>query len=94
MNIHKINGELLHTSEPFDGDSTEYTTSVAMADYADSPYNVNGEYYIYCVGLFTYGRNYVEEWVDEAPHLFLTYEEAYDYFNQLCVVFGTTEETE
>ena len=94
MYINRIIGELLHKSDSFEGDSSEYKSIVGLANYSNSSFVVNGEYYPYCVGVYTYSKNYVEEWVDESPSLFLTYEEAYSHFKQLCLFNATTEEEE
>jgi len=91
MYIRKINADITTSSEPYEGESSDYKSRVGMADYSDTPYSVNDEDYIYCVGIYTYSKNYVEEWVDETPALFTDYDEAYEHFNQLCSIHGTTE---
>jgi len=92
MEIHTTKTEMMHSSEGFEGDFADCKSYVGMANYSETPYKVDGEYYCYCVGLYTYGRNYCNEWVSEAPHLFLTEEEAYEFFSSLCRCFNTVEE--
>jgi hypothetical protein len=80
---HTIQGEIQRTSTNFKGGYDDENCSVVLVEL-EQGYYIKGKYYGYAVGIETYARNYVEEWV-ETPTLFRTKRKAVENFDEQCL---------